>query len=152
MPAITPSYLYTFVALIAVSGLLVFSFADYTNALRSSSELKQLRNLLDCVAAKGTELIVLSQTTNASTEAFVQMPASIGNKQYWLRLRNDSVKAWLEGGLGGEPVSETELRAYIPKKTSATGYYIGGYGVVRLECSLISGTTHIQLTGSGGGE
>lgn len=151
MPAITPSYLYTFVALIAVSSLLVFSFADYTNALRSSSELKQLRNLLDCVAAKGTELIVLSQTTNASTEAFVQMPSSIGNKQYWLRLRNDSVKAWLEGGLGDEPVSETELRVYIPKKTSATGYYIGGYGAVRLECSLISGTPHIQLADSGGG-
>jgi hypothetical protein len=152
LPAITPSYLYTFVALIAVSSLLVFSFMGYVDALRLSSEIKQLKNLTESVAAKGTELIMLAKTVNASTEAFVQMPTAIGDKQYWLRLLNDSAKVWLEGGLGSAPVDSTELRVYLPKEASATGYYVSGYGAICLECSLVSGVPQIQLTSSSQGD
>lgn len=148
MPSITPSYLYTFAALIAVSSLLVFSFMAYADALRVSSEVKQLKNLMNYVTAKNTELLTLASTTNATTEAHLQMPAAIGNKQYWLQLRNDSKKAWLEGGLGNTPVEETELRIYLPKEASATGYYIGGYGAACLKCYVSAGVLQIQLTSS----
>jgi len=152
LPSITPSYLYTFVALIAVSSLLVFSFMAYGDALRVSSEVKQLKNLMDYVATKSTEMLTLTLATNATAEVFLQMPAAIGNKQYWLRLCNDSAKAWLEGGLGNTPIEGTELRIYLPKEASASGYYIGGYGAARLKCYVITGVPKIQLTSSSEGE
>lgn len=148
MPAITPSYLYTFFAIIAVSSILVFSFMDYAGAIRFSAETRRLKNLMDCVAAKATELLTLTATTNATAETFIQTPASIGNAQYWLRLRNDSSKAWLEGGLGNLPTEEAELRVYLPSKASTSGYYIGGYGAIRLVCLLSSNIPHLQLSSS----
>jgi len=152
LPSITSSYLYTFVALIAVSSLLVFSFMAYADALRVSSEVKQLKNLMNYVATKGTELLTLTLATNATAEAFLQMPASVGNKQYWLQLRNDSSRAWLEGGFGNLPMEETELRVYLPKEASAMGCYIGGYGAACLKCFLDADVPQIQLASSGEGD
>ena len=152
MPSVTPSYLYTFVALIAVSSLLIFSFMAYTEALRVSSETRQLKNLMDHVAAESTELLTLTLATDATSEAFLQMPTSIGNKQYWLQFRNDSSKTLLEGGFGKIPMEGTELRVYLPKEASATGYYIGGYGAAHLKCCLDAEIPQIQLTGSSEGE
>jgi len=145
MPSITPSYLYTFIALIAVSSLLVFSFMAYADTLRVFSETKQLKNLIDYVAAKSTELLTLTLASNATAETFFQMPAAIGNKQYWLLLRNDSAKTWLEGGLGNIIIEGTELRVYLPREASATGYYIGGYGVAYLKCYVSAEVPQIQL-------
>ena len=148
MPSITPSYLYTFVALMAVSSLLIFSFMAYAEALRVSSETRQLKNLMDHVSAKSTELITLTSATNATSEASLPMPASIGNKQYWLRLCNNSEKTWLEGGLGNIPMEGTELRVFLPKEASATGYYIGGFGAVHLECYLNASIPQIVFINS----
>jgi len=152
LPSITPSYLYTFIALMAVSSLLVFSFMAYSDTLRVFSETKQLKNLMDYVAAKSTELLTLTLATNATAEAYLQMPAAIGNKQFWLQLRNDSAKAWLEGGLGNILVEGTELRVYLPKEVSATGYYIGGYGAARLKCYANAEVPQVQLTSSTEGD
>jgi hypothetical protein len=149
LPSITPSYLYTFVALIAVSSLLVLSFMAYADAFRVSSETRRLKDLMDQVAAKGTELLTLTLSTNATTEAYLQMPTVIGNKEYWLQLRNDTAKAWLEAGFGDTPVEGTELRVYLPKEVLATGYYIGGYGAARLKCYFDAGAPRIRLESSG---
>jgi len=148
MPAITPSYLYTFFAIIAVSSILVVSFMDYAGAIRFSAETRRLKNLMDYVAAKATELLTLATTTNSTAETFIQAPSTIGNTQYWLRLQNDSSKAWLEGGLGNLPTEETELRVYLPGKASASGYHIGGYGAIRLLCLVSSNIPHLQLSSS----
>jgi hypothetical protein len=122
----------------------------YADALRVSSEVNQLKNLMSYVATKNTELLTLASTTNATTEAYLQMPTAIGNKQYWLQLCNDSRKTWLEGGFGNTPVEETELRVYLPQEASATGYYIGGYGAAYLKCCVSAGVLQIQLTSSSG--
>jgi hypothetical protein len=152
LPSITPSYLYTFIALIAVSSLLLFSFMAYANALRFSSEIKQLKNLMDHVAAEATELVTLSSTTKATTKIYLQIPTTIGDKHYWLQLRNDSEKTWLEGGFGNLPIEGAELQIYLPKGVWATGYYIGGYGAAQLECFFEDGVLRIQLTSLGEGE
>lgn len=152
MPSITPSYLYTFVALIAVSSLLIFSFMAYAEALRVSSEIRQLKNLMDHVAAKSTELLTLTLATNATSETFLPMPVSIGNKQYWLRLCHNSEKAWLEAGLGNIPIEGTELRVYLPKEASATGRYIGGYGAAHLKCYPNASVPQILFINSGDGD
>jgi hypothetical protein len=119
----------------------------YTNTLRAFSEVRKLKNLMDLLAAKTTELLTLAQTANATAETFVQMPTTIGSRQYWLQLRNDSVKAWVEGGFGDAPQEETELRVYIPKGVSASGYYVAGHGAARLLCQLDGEITHIILKG-----
>jgi len=148
LPSITPGYLYTFIALIAVSSLLVFSFMTYADALRVSSEAKQLRNLMEYVTAKSTELIALALDTNATAETYLQMPATLGYKQYWLQLRNDSAKTWLEGGFGDTTTEGTELRVYLPEEASASGYYMGGHGAACLKCYLEAGVPRIQLENS----
>jgi len=152
LPSITLSYLYTFIALVAVSSLLVFSFMAYADALRVFSETRQLKNLMDRMAAKSTELLTFTLATNATAEAFIQMPAAIGNKQYWIQFRNNSVEAWLEGGLGNMLVEATELRIYLPRGASATGYYIGGYGAACLRCHVGVGVPQIHLASSAEGE
>lgn len=152
MPSITLGYLYTFVALMAVSSLLIFSFMAYAEALRVSSETRQLKNLVGHVAAKSTELLTLTLAANATSEAFLPMPATIGNKQYWLRLCNNSEKTWLEGGLGSIPMEGAELRVYLPKEASATGYYIGGYGAVHLKCYSNASVPQIVFINSGDGD
>lgn len=148
MPAITPSYLYTFFAIIAVSSILLVSFMDYASAIRTSSEISKLKDLMDFVAAKATQLISLARTTNATAEAFIQAPAAIGNRGYWLMLRNDSLRVWLEGGLGKTPIEEAGMRVYIPGMALAHGYYVGGYGAICLKCSINpdAGTPEIRLT------
>lgn len=148
MPSLTASHMYTFIALVAVSSLLVFAFVDYADALRISSELKQLKNLMNLVAAKSTELMVLTLTTNASTAAFIQMPTIIGNTAYWIQLRNDSTGAWVEAGLGDVPTGAAELRAYLPEEASASGYYVSGHGAARLSCQSDSVNPQIKLTSS----
>lgn len=148
MPSITPSYLYTLIALIAVCSLLVFSFMAYADAIRTSLEVKQLKNLMSHVAAKSTELLTLTLTTNATAEAFIQMPEVLGNKHYWLQFHNDSLKAWLQGGFGDMPTEDADLCIYLPKEASAQGYYIGGYGAAYLKCHVDAGVPQILLTSS----
>jgi len=148
MPAITPSYLYTFFAIIAVSGILLVSFMNYANAIRFSSEMGKLKDLMDSVAAKATELISLTKATNATTEAYIQAPAAIGDRQYWLMLRNDSSKVWLEGGMGNTPKEGAGMRVYLPSMALAYGCYVSGYGAIRLKCSVNhdAGIPEVQLS------
>ncbi|MEM3617692.1 MAG: hypothetical protein QXK47_01310 [Candidatus Bathyarchaeia archaeon] len=150
MPAITPSYLYTFFAIIAVSSILLVSFMDYAGAIRLSSEMGKLKDLVDLVAAKATELISLAKAANTTAEAFIQAPAAIGDKQYWLMLRNDSSKVWVEGGLGDTPKEEAGIRVYLPGVALAYGYYVSGYGAIFLKCftNQEAGIPEVQLSSS----
>lgn len=148
MPAITPSYLYTFFAIIAVSGILLVSFIGYADAIRLSSEMGKLKDLVDLVAAKATELISLTKAANTTAEVFIEAPSAIGDTQYWLMLSNDSTRVWVEGGLGKTPKEEVGIRVYIPSTASAYGYYVSGYGAIFLKCSLNQnmGIPEVQLS------
>jgi hypothetical protein len=132
----------------AVGSLLVLSFMSYTNALRGSSEVNELKNLTDHVAAKATELLALNLPQNSTVEDVIQTPTSIGNRQYWIRLRNDSVKAWVEGGFGDTPTEESDLRVFIPAGASASGHYAGGYGSAVLRCYWVENALRIELKDS----
>lgn len=152
MPSILPSYLYTFIALLAVSSLLVYSFMAYASAIRSASEIECLKNLVDRVAAKGTELVTLALATNARVESFMQMPTTIGNMQYWIRLRSNSESCWVEGGLGETVTEGTDMRVYLPNETAASGIYVAGHGAVYLSCNFSTGNPQLQLANSSEGE
>ncbi|MEM3580325.1 MAG: hypothetical protein QXH40_00430 [Candidatus Bathyarchaeia archaeon] len=150
MPAITPSYLYTFFAIIAVGSILLVSFMGYANAIRLSSEMGKLKDLVDLVAAKATELISLAKAANTTAEVFIQAPAAIGDRLYWLMLGNDSSMVWVEGGLGNTPIAEAGVRVYLPSTALAYGYYVSGYGAILLKCSMNqeAGIIEVQLSSS----
>ena len=100
MPSTIPSHIYTMLALAVIGSLLVATVNSYAASLRNASEIEQLRNFQEQVAAKASELITVVTSTDASAQASLQLPASIGTNQYWLRARNDSSYAWIEGALG----------------------------------------------------
>lgn len=146
MPTIAPSYIYAFFALIAVSSILISSFSAYASTLRTIPEMEQLENLLNHVASRGYELITLTTATNSSSEAALQLPAAIGNKQYWLRLRSESSKAWVEGALGSMHAGSVTNRVYLPKTVSASGNYSSGYGSAVLECYVNGSAISLHLS------
>jgi type II secretory pathway pseudopilin PulG len=150
MPSTIPSHIYTMIALAVIGALLVATVNSYTSTLRNTSEIEQLRNLLSQVATKGSELITLTAATNSSAEASVQLPASIGTQQYWMRARNDSSNVWIEGALGRIIEGEAANRVYLPKITSAAGYFVSGYGSAILEAYINGSTPQLNLSSQGG--
>ena len=152
MPSVSLTYIYTLVALIAISSLLVLSFMVYAEGLRASSETRQLKNLIDSVAYEATELLTITITMNATSERFLEGPTTIGDKQYWLRLRNSSDETWLEGGFGDAPIEGSAFIVHLPNEASATGSYRAGYGAIHLECYLSNDVPQILLTDSYGGD
>jgi len=150
LPSVITSHIYTMVALAAVSTLLVATINSYTATLRATSEIEQLKNILNHVAAKANELITIAAATNSSTRLFLQLPATIGYQQYWLRVRNDSSSAWIEGSLGQMVEKTAPNRLFLPKGTSASGYFVGGYGSAILESYMNGSTFQLNLASHGG--
>ncbi len=150
MPSIPISQIYAFVAMAAVSTILIATFNSYTVTLRSASESEQLRNLLNDTAAQGNELLALTAATNSTAHVFLQMPTSIGYKQYWIRAQNDSSKAWLDGGLGPSSESGSTYRIFFPRKVSVSGQYVGGYGPAVMESYLNGSALQLNLSSVGG--
>lgn len=150
MPSTLSSHIYTLVALAAVSTILVATLNSYTTSLRATSEIEQLKNLLNHVAAKGNELLTIVAATNSSAQVFIQLPTTIGYKQYWLRARNDSSSAWLEGSLGQMTENGATHRVFLPQTTSASGYFVGGYGPAILGSYMNGSTPQLNLASQGG--
>jgi len=150
LPSVVASYFYTLVALTSVSALLLYSLSSYTATLRSTSETEQLKNILTGVAAEANELITLVTATNSSARVSLPLPTSIGNQQYWMRLRNDSSNAWLEGSLGQTVGSGEVYKVYLPPNTSTSGYFIAGHGPALVECYLNGSTPQLNLASLGG--
>jgi len=150
LPSVATSYIYTLVALTSVSALLIYSLNSYTATLRNMSETDQLRNILNEVAAKANELLTLVTATNSSVGVSVPLPTFIGNQQYWMRLRNDSSRAWLEGSLGQTVGGGEVYQVFLPPKTSTSGYFVAGRGTLLLECYLNVSTPQLNLASLGG--
>jgi len=150
MPSTIPSHIYTMVALAVVGSLLVATVNSYTTSLRNTSEIEQLKNLLSQVAAKGSELVALAASANLSASASLHLPTSIGTQQYWICARNDSSDAWIEGALGRVIKEDMPNKVYLPKGTSASGYYVSGYGPGILEAYMNGSIAQVNLSSRGG--
>lgn len=150
MPSIALNHLYTFIALTIVSILLISSYSSYANTLQTIPEIEQLKNILDHVAAKGNELLTLVTTTNSKAHTIMQLPPTIGNREYWIRIRNDTSNVWIEGALGQIDESGRECEIFLPGRASTCGYYIGGYGPAMLECYVNGSVPQLNLSPAGG--
>jgi len=133
MPTITPSYIYTFFAMLIVSSILISSFSAYVVALKTIPEIQQLENLLKHVASQGYRLITLTNVANSTSRVVLELPSAIGSKQYWFRLCNDSSRAWVEGALG--PITKVNVgnQVPLPNMIVAIGNYSSVNGPAVLE-------------------
>ena len=150
MPSIALNHLYTFIALITVSILLISSYGSYAKTLQTIPEIEQLKNILDHVAAKGNELLTLVTTTDSTAQTLVQLPPTIGYREYWIRICNDTCNVWVEGALGLIDEIGSEFKIFLAGKASTSGYYIGGYGPAMLECYMNGSIPELNLSPAGG--
>jgi hypothetical protein len=145
LPSIIPSYIYMFAAMTAVGTLLIFSFNSYATTLRSVPETEQLDNLLNHVAAKATELLTQTKI-NSNTRIILNLPIRIGDRDYWIRLQNDSTRSWVEGGFGEMWNGTISHRVFFPNKPAVTGHYISGFGVAVMKCYMNGSALQLLLT------
>jgi len=145
LPSIIPSYIYMFVAMTAVGTLLIFSFNSYTATLRSVPETEQLDNLLNHVAAKATQLLTQTKT-DSNAQILLNLPTKIGDQEYWIRLRNNTLQSWIEGGLGKIWDDTTSHKVFFPGKPSAIGQHVSVYGPAVLKCYMNGSVPQLFLT------
>ena len=135
MPSQATNYFYTLVAMGVISLMLTNAFEGQVGALEVTAEKKELRRLMEAVAAEGTELMSITEATGATVKVSIETPTTMGNRQYWVRLTSDGSKAWVEGGFG-DPWTGTLLReAFLPWNVLTSGTYRGGYGTLSLNCT-----------------
>jgi hypothetical protein len=76
----------------------------------------------------------------------LDVPSSVGNQRYWIRIQNDSSNAWVETGYGALVLSSEQI-SFIPAELDASGIYQSGSGLAKLEYSVNSTGTHLVLSG-----
>jgi len=147
LPSIIPSYVYTLFASIIV-GTLVISMVGLSVAnVKSESEGQQLSNIAEYVAVKSLQLTSSSQAGNLTSTTRLDIPSLVGNQRYWIKIQNDSIRAWVEAGFGDAALS-SDKRAYIPADLAASGTYVSGSATAYLQ--YVSGGAGAQLTLYGG--
>ena len=136
MPSQATNYFYTMVAMGVIALMITNAFNLHSTNLQAVSERQGLKELLETVAAEATELVVLTEATNATTKISIHTPQMIGKKQYWIRLVSDSSEDWVEGAFGDPWTGSPDFRVDLPWDVSASGTYKGGYGTLSLNCTI----------------
>ncbi len=140
-------YLQSLLTLTIVGVILTSSFAVYVNSLTQASEVNQLKEVLNQVAAEAMNALVALTEDNATVSVVFSLPLKIGNKDYWVRLGNDSSASWVEGAFGSTSTSgEQESRVYMPRKIHASGTFEGGYQLAQLVCAMNGSAPQITLS------
>ena len=145
MPSIIPSYIYSFFALSIVGTLLICTFGAFSVSMKQDIQVEQLKNLLEHMAAESCEILSTTQINNSTVTVRMSMPSCVNEKQYWIRLRSDALRAWIEGGIGEIPV-QTSYKIFLPGMVVASGLYVSGYGLAELECQLQGTTAYLTLS------
>jgi hypothetical protein len=117
-----------------------------TSHVRQEAEKQQLLNIADYVATKSLDLASSATTANLTSTVFLDIPSLIGAQRYWIRIANDSSKAWVETGFGVN-VLPSEHRAEIPLGVSASGSFISGSGRAFLRCYSNSEGISLEIYG-----
>lgn len=150
MPSVASSYLYSFIALLCVGMTLTFSFAMFITPIRSQSEAYRLHETLNLVAGTIEEAVTSVVEYNSTFSTVLRLPSRIGDREYWLRVDNDTTRTWLEGAFGQMTAnSNEEYRVYLPRVISASGSFEGKYQLVAITCQLDNAVPTIMLQRSG---
>ena len=145
MPSIIPGYVYSIFAALIVGAIIVYACSISSLNIKNQANTQQLKNIDKYVATQSLSL--LSQTTenNQNTTQFLDIPSSIGNQRFWIRIANDSSGVWVESGFG-TTVNSNNLQMSIPANIDASGYFISGSGRAKLQCQFENQIATLTLT------
>jgi hypothetical protein len=146
LPSTIPSYVYTLFASLIVGSIVICACGLSTLNVKNEAEQQQLSNIAGYVATESLELISHARADNLTTTLSLTVPSSIGDQRYWMQIKNDSSRTWVEVGFGTTP-SSSEQRTYIPAEASASGTYTSGLGTATLECYSDSSGVYLTLSG-----
>jgi hypothetical protein len=146
MPSIIPSYVYTLFASLIVGSILICACALSTLNLKNEATQQQLSNISEYVATESLELTSHAQADNLTATLSLTLPTSVGDQRYWIQIKNDTAKTWVEVGLGTTPTN-SQQRTYIPTDAAASGTYVSGLGVATLECTSNDSGVYLSLFG-----
>ena len=132
-----------------IGALLITSVISYTNTLKFTSEKKQLYNVISQLAAMTISTANLLTQENSSAQAFVDLPQTIGNQQYWIGFQNDSSTSWINGGFGAEVQKTGSEQIFLPTGLNIKGNFVSGYGSAILEGSMNGSTITLNLENNG---
>jgi hypothetical protein len=147
LPSIIPSYVYTLFASLIVGSIVICACGLSTLSVKNEAKQQQLANIADYIATESLRLISHARADNLTATLSLTVPSSIGDQRYWIQIKNDSSRAWVEVGFGTTP-TVSEQRKYIPAEVSASGTYTSGLGAATLKC--YSDGSGVYLTLSGG--
>jgi hypothetical protein len=146
MPSIIPGYVYTLFACMVVGALLIMASSMSIANVKNQADLQKLKNVVDSVATEAFELVSQAKTNNLIANVMLDIPISVGNQRYWLRLDNDTFRSWVDIGFGTNPQSN-EQRTYIPSMVSASGTFVSGAGFPALSCYRNDSALCLELSG-----
>ena len=151
MPSQATNYFFTIVTMGVVALLVTNAFKVHAIGIKAASEQQELKRLLEAVATEATELVALTEATNASTKISLHTPTLIGNKEYWIRLYSSGSESWIEGAFGDPWAGAPDGRVELPWDVSASGTYHGGNGTLSLYCTMQASTLTLTLAKWEGG-
>lgn len=140
-----PSYMYSLFASLIIGSILVCTVTVETGTIRNNANQQQIENIQHYVAAQA--LTLLSQTTieDQNTTQFLDIPSTIGNQRFWIRLANDSESAWVETGFSIN-ITSTGSISEMPVKVAAQGSFLSGSGRPVLTCHYTNQIATLTLT------
>jgi hypothetical protein len=145
MVSIIPGWVYSIFAALIVGAIIVYACSISTLNVKNQANTQQLKNIEEYVAAQTLSLLSHTTENNQNTTQFLDIPSSIGNQRFWIRITNDSSGAWVESGFGTTP-SSNSLQINIPANFEASGYFISGSGRAKLLCQFENQTATLELT------
>ena len=145
MPSIIPGYVYSIFAALIVGAIIVYACSISSLNIKNQANTQQLKNIDKYVATQSLSLLSHTTENNQNTTQFLDIPSSIGNQRFWIRIANDSSGAWVESGFG-TTVSSNNLQMSIPANIDASGYFISGSGRAKLQCQFENQIATLTLT------
>ncbi len=145
MPTIIPGYVYSLFAALIVGTIVLCACSVSAVNIRNEASTQQLSNIDEYVAAQSLNLLAHTTADNQNSTLSLDIPGSIGNELFWVRLGSDAAGAWVESGFGTNP-SEARTRMSIPATVVASGTFISSYGHARLECRFENQVATLTLT------
>jgi hypothetical protein len=145
MPSIIPGWVYSIFAALIVGAIIVYACSVVSFNVKNQANTQQLKNIEEYVATQSLSLLSHTTENNQNTTHFLDIPSSIGNQRFWIRIANDSSGVWVESGFG-TTLSSNNLQMNIPANFDASGYFISGSGRAKLECQLENQIVTLTLT------
>ncbi len=145
MPSIIPGWVYSIFAALIVGTIIVYACSISTLNVKNQANSQQLKNIDEYVATQSLSLLSHTTENNQNTTQFLDIPSSIGNQRFWIRIANDSSGAWVESGFG-TTLSSSSLQMNIPANFDASGYFISGSGRAKLQCQFENQIATLTLT------